>query len=277
MSKIFKNPLFKQKFICYNDAMDKVDFEFRINSKFYNEHYARYLLESFFSDTFKNAEVADKPDIWVEGEGEVKGIGVEVTTLLDTYYNTLKKYRRAWADQELSLEQIAKSVPTLLRNKLGVNSHGNIILIGKNKRNSLPKSLMGIETTIKTKLEKLQFYREFDMTSLFIFATNLNPECTVDRIFETIKKIDKSAYKRLFETIMIFDYENLQIYPLAEEGTPEVYKVTDETKFFCDKLADMEEKRIMKEYNNKKAMKKFYQNGSTKHAEHKNKTFGDEE
>ncbi len=238
--------------------MDKVDFEYKINKKFYNEYYARYLLEYFYSDIFKNAKVLDRPDVWaIDETGKTKGVGVEVTTLLDSYYNTLKKYKKMWAEQKLSLEMIAKSIPTVLRNKIGINSHGNLILVGKNKGHFLSKSLIGLETTIKMKLDKLQSYKEFDLNNLFIFATNLNPDCTVEKIFEKIKQIDKSTYIRLYDYIMIFNYDTLQIYPFAETGQPKVYKVNDETKFFCNKLAEMEEKRILDEYDQHQKLKKI--------------------
>lgn len=250
--------------------MDKVEFEFKINNKYYNEYYARYLLEYFFTDIFKNAKVVDRPDIWVEAEGEHKSIGVEVTTLLDTYYNTLKRYKRAWAEKGLSLEQITKVIPALLKNKVGINSHGNLILLGKNK-SSPSRSLTGLETTIKIKLEKLQGYRSFDLNNLFVFVGNLNPECTVEKIFEKIKQIKTAEYPKIFNYIMIFNYDELQVYPFSEKGLPEIYKVSEETRFFCDKLAEIEEQRI----STKLAAKKNRNKGKVKKV--KDKSLGDED
>lgn len=234
--------------------MDKVDFEYKINNKYYNEYYARYLLESLYSDAFKNAIVYDRPDIWVESENG--GIGVEVTTLLDTYYNTLKKYKKAWSKQELSIEQISKSIPALLKNKIGINKHGNLILLGNQNRHSLSKSLSGLEATIRIKLNKVQDYKNFESNNLFIFATNLSPNCSPEKIFEMLKNFDKSKFKKLFDTIMIFNYDEVQVYPFSMIGKPIFFPITNETKFYCDQLANIEQERILSEYNKKQELKK---------------------
>ena len=234
--------------------MDKVDFEFKINNKNYNEYYARYLLEGLYGDAFKDARIADRPDIWVEGENG--GIGVEVTTLLDTYYNTLKKYKKVWAKKGLTLEQITRSIPSLLKNKIGINSYGNLVLIGNEKRHSISKSLKGLETTIRTKLNKMQHYRQFESLNLFIFATNLSPDCSIENIHEMLKKIDKSKYPNTFDSIMIFNYDTIQIFPFKIIGKPEIYQVNDETRLYCDKLAEIEQTRIATAYDEKQKQKK---------------------
>jgi len=242
--------------------MDKVDFEYKINNKHYNEYFAKYLLECIYGDAFKNAKIADRPDIWVESENG--GIGVEVTTLLDTYYNTLKQYKKAWANQGLTFEQIAKVIPTILKNKIGINHHGNLILLGNGNRHSLSKSLKGLETAIKIKLNKLQDYKKFESNNLFIFATNLSPDCTVEKINKHLtkifqdksSKIEKSKHSRLFENIMIFNYNTLQIYPFENRDNPEIIPVNDEMRLYCDTLAEYEQNRIEAEYSEKQKLKK---------------------
>lgn len=248
--------------------MDKVDFEFKINNKNYNEHFAMYLLKSIYGDSFKNAKVADRPDIWIENDQGVGCIGFEITTLLDTYYNTLKKYKKAWSKMGLTIEQIAKQVPSLLKNKIGINSHGNLVLIGNEKRHTLSKSLKGLESTIISKLNKLQYYRPFQSQNLFIFATNLSPVCSTNKIQDVLKKIDQSKYKETFENIFIFNYEELQIFNFASLSSPESIPISEDVRLFCDKLAEQEQKKIETEYNkrlnNKKQNKKLIAKNKSK-------------
>lgn len=235
--------------------MDKVDFEFKINNKNYNEYYAKFLLESIYADAFKDAKIVDRPDIWVECENG--GIGVEVTTLLDTYYNTLKKYKKVWSKNEMTLEQIAKYVPSLLKKKIGINEHGNLILLNNEKRHSITKSLKGLEITIRTKLNKMQSYKQFESLNLFIFATNLSPDCNIGSIHEMLKSIDRSKHPNNFDTIMIFNYDTIQIYPFKIMGKPEVFPVSEETKMYCDMLAEMEQNKIANDYSEKQKQKKL--------------------
>lgn len=236
--------------------MDKVDFEFKINDKNYNEYFARFILETVYGEAFSDAKVMDRPDIWVESENG--GIGVEVTTLLDIYYNTLKKYKKAWSKKGLTIEEIVKSVPSLLKNKLGINQYGNLILLNNEKRHTLAKSLKGLETTIRTKLHRLQHYKNFASLNLFIFATNLSPNCTVEKIMEMLAKIDKSKFPSVFDSIMIFNYDSIIVFPFGIDGQPEKYDLDEESINSCDKLAQEQQSRLAVEYDTRMKRKKEF-------------------
>ncbi len=236
--------------------MKKIDFECKINNKYYNEYYAKFLLEHFYGEVFSNARIMDRPDIWVKNSDGKECIGVEVTTLLDTYYNTLKKYKKAWSKQQKSLEEIVKSMPRILKNKVGINDYGNLVLIRGDNRHTLSKNLTGLEITIKSKLNKLQNYKPIDLINLFIFAPNLAQKFSFQKIFEMIKRIDKNHYSRIFDYIMIFNYDELQIYPYGASGEPEVYPVSDDTRYYCDKLAESEQIKMTNAYNEIQKLKK---------------------
>ena len=227
--------------------MDKVDFEFKINDKSYNEPFARHLLAYLYDPILANAENKDKPDIW----NISSNYGVEITTLTDTYYNTLNRYKRVWARREMTLEQIVKNQPTLLQGKLGVNKHGNLILLKTTEgRRTVAKSQKGLATTVAMKLRKLQSYRIFNRNDLFIFAPNLHVACTPQKIGQALANLEKLTnikidnFKNLYDNILIYNYTEIMIFPFKEKGVMRIIEVPSEIREKCNALATKEADKI---------------------------------
>lgn len=241
--------------VCYTLVMDKIDFEYKINSSAYNESFARYLVERVYVPEFKYASVQDKPDIWNTATNH----GIEVTTLTNTYYNTLNRYRRVWAEKKLTLEQIIKQQPTLLKGKLGINKHGNIILLNlTDGKKSVARSQKGLASTVALKLRKLKNYEEFATTDLFIFAPDLHGACTTNHIKDAIYNIEKltnvklNMFDKLYDNILVFTYTNLIVVPFKEKTAIKVINVTPEDRDYCDKFANI---AMEKSEKNRKQLK----------------------
>lgn len=239
--------------------MDKVDFEFKINDKAYNESFARHLLGEIFDGFLKRSSNKDKPDIWNNKDS----YGIEITTLTDTYYNTLNRYKRVWARKELTLEQIVKNQPSLLQGKLGINKYGNLILLKTTQgKRTVAKSQKGIATTVAMKLRKLQNYKIFNRNDLFIFAPNLHVACTPQKIQQSLENIEKLAsvkldtLKYLYDNIFIYTYNQIYIYPFKDIGAMQIIDVPTDMRERCDKKATIEANKINYERELKKQAKK---------------------
>ena len=232
--------------------MDKVDFEYSLNDKIYNETFAKVLLEKLFGYRFNPDVLCDRPDIW-STDGQY---GIEVTTLNDTYYNTLKRYKRMWAKQGLTLEQIVKSQPSVLAGKLGINKHGNIILINtKGGKKSTSKNQQSIASTLALKLKKLQNYKIFPKNDLFIYATNFNASTTPSKIYSAISFMQKitgkniNSFNHKFNNVLVFTYNELIICPLTDVGVLQVINIDNDIRTFCDNITC---KIVSKYYENKR-------------------------
>lgn len=239
--------------------MDKVDFEYKINNKDYNEPFAKELLTITINNNLKHSKNKDKPDIWSPDDK----YGIEITTLTDTYYNTLNRYKRIWAKKGLTLEQIAKGQPTILRDKLGINKYGNLILLNKSDgKRTLAKSQKGIATTVAMKLQKLQNYKIFDRNDLFIFAPNLHISCTPAKIQQSLTNIEKLSnikldkLKYFYDNVFVYSYNDLIYIPFKQAGVMQVIPITEEERNLCDEVASKMAKISMQKREQKKLEKK---------------------
>ncbi|MBQ8451742.1 MAG: hypothetical protein IJ538_03085 [Clostridia bacterium] len=233
------------------EQQTKNDFEIAINNKCFNESYAKYLMEEY-SPEFKFAVVRDKPDIQLESRHEVgsnptPSIGIEVTTLMDTYRNALARFRRFASSSKMSIEGLASHVPTILKGIIGVNKHGNLIVLGSRGERTIKKGLSGIARTLEIKYKKLQEYEQFDENDLFIFAINLSAGCDTTTIGNLIRNFDKRKYEKRYNYIYIFTYETLQIYE-AETGKSVEVDITNETREICNARA-LKDKLLADERN----------------------------
>ena len=238
--------------------MDKVDFEFKINDKAYNESFAKYLLARVYNAGLVDSSNKDKPDIWNASQS----YGVEITTLTDTYYNTLNRYKRVWARRGMSLEQIVKNQPSLLQGKLGINKHGNLILLKTTEgKRTVAKSQKGIATTVAMKLRKLQSYKIFDINDLFIFTPNLHVACTPSKINQSLANIEKLTnvkldnFKHKYNNIIVYTYNELLIFPFKSVGVMRVIPVTIADRDYCDTLATIDADKINMAKETKKQTK----------------------
>lgn len=239
--------------------MDKVDFEFKINDKAYNEPFAQCLLACLYDETLASSENKDKPDIWNLGQSH----GIEITTLTDTYYNTLNRYKRVWARRQMTLEQIVKNQPTLLQGKLGVNKHGNLILLKTTEgRRTVAKSQKGIATTVAMKLRKLQSYKIFNRNDLFIFAPNLHVACTPQKIQQALSNLPKYTnikvdnFKNLYDNIIVYNYTELLIVPFKQSSAMRIIEVPQEIRELCDQQATIAADKVNAAKELKKQLKK---------------------
>lgn len=238
--------------------MDKVDFEFKINDKAYNEPFAKHLLTQLYDKGLVHSSNKDKPDIWNNSES----YGIEITTLTDTYRNTLNRYKRVWARRNMNLEQIVKNQPTLLQGKLGINKYGNLILLkATGGKRTVAKSQKSIATTVEMKLRKLQAYKIFNRNDLFIFAPNLHAGCTPQKIqqaitsIETLTNIKLSALTHLYNNIIIFTYNEMIIVPFKDMGVLRIIDVPADIRDNCDKIASEEANKVNAAKELKKAKK----------------------
>ena len=239
--------------------MDKVDFEFKINDKAYNEPFAQYLLACLYDETLASSENKDKPDIWNLDQSH----GIEITTLTDTYYNTLNRYKRVWARRQMTLEQIVKNQPTLLQGKLGVNKHGNLILLKTTEgRRTVAKSQKGIATTVAMKLRKLQSYKIFNRNDLFIFAPNLHVACTPQKIQQALSNLPKYTnikvdnFKNLYDNIIVYNYTELLVVPFKQSSAIRIIEVPQEIRELCDQQATIAADKVNAAKELKKQLKK---------------------
>ena len=250
--------------------MDRVEFEYKVNSKAYNERFAKYMLSTVFDLNLEKAHNLDRPDILFISKDY--SYGVEVTTVMDTFYNALKRYKQVWAKKDMSLEEISKNVPNVLRGKLGISPEGNIVLRSPYNKRIAEGNLSELKSVVEGKLKKLQRYDKYENNDLFVFATGLGNTVPTDKIKSVIDSIDKSKYKTIFDNVIIFNYDSIQIYPQKTKDKVQVLKLDLKDIERCDRLATVdvieylreqeEIKRIEKEYNkernkpNKKNSKK---------------------
>lgn len=239
--------------------MEKVDFDYKINDKVYNETFARHLLATVYDSNLKYSKSCDKPDIWNTKFSH----GIEVTTLTDTYYNTLNRYKQVWARRGMTLEQIVKHQPAILQGKLGINKYGNLILLNTTEaKHTVSINQKSIVTTITMKLRKLQNYKIFNKNDLFIFAPNLHSSCTPAIIHKCLNKIDRTTgaklerFNNIYDTIIIYTFTNLYIFPFKNGGNLSVIKVLPETCDYCDRLATIESEKQNFQKDLKKLVKK---------------------
>lgn len=238
--------------------MDKIDFEYKINSKDYNEPFAKELLTIAINKNLKKSKNKDKPDIWSPDNK----YGIEITTLADTYRNTLNRYKRIWAKKELTLEQIAKGQPSLLRGKLGINKYGNLILLNSSEaKRTVEKSQKDIATTVAMKLQKLQNYKIFERNDLFIFAPNLHGACSPAKIQQSLSNIEKLSNIRLgnldysYNNIFVYTYTELIYIPFTDTGVMQVIPISEEIRNDCDKMASKKSEIAQKKREQKKLAK----------------------
>ena len=239
--------------------MDKVDFEFKINDKAYNEPFAKQLLTELYDKGLVHSSNKDKPDIWNNSQS----YGIEITTLTDTYRNTLNRYKRVWAKRNMNLEQIVKNQPTLLQGKLGINKYGNLILLNATGgKRSISKSQKSIATTVEMKLRKLQTYKIFNRNDLFIFAPNLHVGCTPQKVqqaissIETLTRIDLSSFNHKYNNIIVYTYNEMIIVPFKDVGVLRIINVPASIRDSCDKVATLEAEKV----NAAKELKKSRKN-----------------
>lgn len=215
--------------------MDKVEFEYKINNKVYNEHFAKYLLSTVFDLSLEKSINADRPDIlFFDKNGSY---GIEVTTVIDAFYNALKRYRQVWAKNNLTLEEITQSLPNILKGKLTLSIDGNIVLRSPYNRHLTDNVINKLIEMVEGKYEKLQEYKTFEKNDLFVFATSLSENISTERIKAVLDSIDKSNFKITFDNIMIFNYNELQVYSQLPEHQVKVLKISNEVIDKCDKLA----------------------------------------
>ena len=114
-------------FSCYNFGMDKIQFENRMREidKKYSECFAQALLALSFDRNFVESITDECPDVQLSCAGNSHG--VEVTRFICSYYKTLKRYAKAWANQGLSIEQIVKELPEELKNSVGLSHNCKIV------------------------------------------------------------------------------------------------------------------------------------------------------
>lgn len=242
--------------------MDKVDFEYKINSKDYNEPFAKELLTIVVNENLRKSQNRDKPDIWSQDNK----YGIEITTLTDTYRNTLNRYKRIWAKKGLTLEQITKGQPSLLRGKLGVNKYGNLILLNNSEaKRTVEKSQKGIATTVAMKLQKLQNYKIFERNDLFIFAPNLHVACSPAKIQQSLSNIEKlsniklSNFEHFYNNIFVYTYNELIYLPFTDTGVMQVIPISDDIRNACDKVASKKAELAEKKREQKKLAKHHHQ------------------
>ena len=215
--------------------MDKVEFEYKINNKIYNEHFAKYLLSTVFDLSLEKSQNADRPDIlFADKNGSY---GIEVTTVIDPFYNALKRYKQVWAKSNMTLEEITHSLPTILKGKLALNIDGSIVLRSPYNRHLTENVINKLIEMVQDKYEKLQDYEKFEKNDLFVFATNISENIKTDKIKLVLDGIDKTNFKTTFDNIIIFNYNELQIYPKNQSEEVRVINISNETIESCDKLA----------------------------------------
>lgn len=226
------------------EKLDKLEFENKIANNEYAERFAKFLLADVYNAKFKNAKQSDRPDIqYINAKASE---GMEVTSLADVYYNTLKRYKRLWGKSKLTLEEIVSVLPSILRGSLTINRYGNIVFIqssGKNR--SVKKSQQDIIATLNNKLAKLQKYKQFDKNNLLIFAPNLNIACNADRISEALKFVDKSKYNYVYDNVLVVTFDTLSVFPFKHSGRIQIYGIDKHTRESCDERATKDMPQIV--------------------------------
>ena len=220
--------------------MDKLQFENLMREKdtTYSEYFAQALLALVYDDFFALSKRSESPDIQLD-LGEYSH-GVEVTRLICSYFVTLKKYTKAWAKQRLSMEQIIERMPYELKNSVGVNSVGKVVpLKSLGEKIGVRKMTNQVLNIVQAKTEKLQHYEPFKKNSLFIFATELNPNITTKKLMSAfVWASKKSEYKKQYNNIFVFTYKNLHCFNIEQNhyGVKSI-PVDDTTISTCDKYA----------------------------------------
>lgn len=242
--------------------MNKTDFERKINSKEYNEPFAQQLLALTIDNDLKNSTNNDRPDIWY-GDN----YGIEVTTLTDTYYKTLNRYKPIWSSKNMTLEQIIHNQPLLLQGKIGINKHGNLIILKTTDgKRTVAKGQKGIASTVAMKLQKLQHYKIFDRNDLFIFAPNLHVACTPAKIQQSIANIEQltnievEKFQYKYDNIFVYTYDKLISIPFNLPGAMRVIEVNDEIRNICNRVAMPKLKAEIKRRDEKHKKKKEHSN-----------------
>lgn len=212
--------------------MDKVDFEDNLRNKEYAERYAKLLLGEVYHCKYNYAIQADKPDIQYYGN---KTEGIEVTSLSDINYNQLKRYKKTWAKNDMTLEEIVATLPTNLKGSLTVNKYGNIAFSKKSgKRHSIKKWKDEIIGSVTAKLNKLQEYKKFDENNLLIFAPTLTKDLNAEQIAEALNLIDQTKFSYVYDNILILTYNSLSVYPFKNKGKFKTYYINEKTREYCN-------------------------------------------
>ena len=232
--------------------MNKLDFDYKLGVKQYNECFAKHLLEIVYDAKFLDAEQKDKPDIWDLSSSH----GIEVTTISDTYYNSLRNYKKMWSRQGFTLEQIIQHQPSLLQGKLGIDKNGQIILLNNNKdQYTVKKNKRALISTIEMKIKKYQHYKKFKHNDLFIFATSFGPDFNQNHMQSAIKNVNFRGFNQFYDNVLVFTYDKLYIYNLKEANLLNIFEVQEADIDYADSFADILyqeiEKRRAQNYNDK--------------------------
>ena len=220
--------------------MKKNDFETRMREidKRYSEYFAQALLALSYDRNFVNSKTDECPDIQLQQAGDNQG--VEVTRFICSYYKTLKRYAKAWANKGLSIEQIAKSLPDELKNSIGLSQDYKVIpLKSLGGNTSITKTKAKFAEILDTKLDRFQKYRKFDKNSLFIFATELNKDFSSRQMLSAfINQSHLKTAEQKFDNIMVFTFDKLVIFDLNRfDNVYDEIVVEQDTIDFCDKYA----------------------------------------
>lgn len=220
--------------------MEKVVFENRMREidKRYSEYFAQALLALSYDRNFVSSKTDECLDIQLQQPGDNQG--VEVTRFICSYYKTLKRYAKAWANKGLSIEQIVKNLPEELKNSVGLNHDCKIVpLKSLGENNSITKTKKKFAEILDVKLDRLKKYKKFDKNSLFIFATELNKDFSSKQMLSAF--INQSHLKGAdirFDNIMVFTFDKLVIFDLNRfDNIYNEIVVEQDTIDFCDKFA----------------------------------------
>lgn len=220
--------------------MDKLQFENLMREKDtqYSEYFAQALLAFCYDNLFAYSKRHECPDIQLNLPHISHG--VEVTRLICSYFVTLKKYTKAWAKQRLSLEQIVEKLPYELKNSVGLNGAGKVVpLKSLGEKIGIRKMKNQVLNVFKTKTEKLQHYEHFQTNSLFIFATELNPNITPKKLMSAFVGYAKdNEFEDQFQNIFVFTYKNLLQFSIKQDHYGiKTFPVDERTIEKCDRYA----------------------------------------
>lgn len=221
--------------------MEKVDLEniLREKDKKYSEYFAKAMLALCEDKLFVKATNGESPDIHLVSKNF--SCGVEVTRFVASYYKELKKYTKAWAKNNMTLEQIVKSLPENLQDVVGINEYGLIVpmqSLGEHISNEKMKQQLA--DIYQSKTERLQQYKLYDSNRLFIFATELNPKLKYGSIFTSfLNKANVSDYIVHYDRVYIFTYNALYTFNLKDHysSSNQIKPISGSQIAICNKYA----------------------------------------
>lgn len=228
-----------------------------LDNKVYNEFFAKCLLEKVLTKEYAAATIKDKPDIQLQTHDF--SVGVEVTSLKDSYLGVFHRFRKVCKDKNWTMDEIKKRLPKLLKGRVRLNKWGKLIYLSTANQKFIHQELLCLKKTLEIKLAKLQSYQQFQHNHLFIYATTLS-DCKVEGIKRIMQSIKSTKYRYLYDDIILYTGETLQIYSYQKEKPVFIIGVTPEQVEYCHERAIYVQKLYEEKIKARETRKQLQQN-----------------